>query len=133
MLLNSTSIIINNGTRATLAAGPTLCDLPPTVSTVKNSDNILLRDGHTGPHGVGKTNSDGELLLSLCAEYQLCIKKPFPTTNGSENYIITRKLDRSDVLSNMVYDGYARCRLDDGLTATGQDRTMHSQPYPNFF
>jgi hypothetical protein len=114
--------------------------LTTTLGKVPRTDKLLLmgdfnaRIGsdfskwHTviGKHGIGKCNSNGELLLNLCSEFELVItntmfkqKEQRKTTWMHPrskhwhliDFIITRSSDKSDIHSTRVMRG-ANCWTD---------------------
>ena len=110
------------------------------LRTIPNSDKIILlgdfnaRVGQDytiwpkvlGKFGTGKLNSNGELLLSLCSEYQLAITNTFFKHKAAHkhswmhprsrhwhliDYIITRQRDIGDFLDTRAMRG-ANCSTD---------------------
>ena len=71
-----------------------------------------------GKHGIGKRNSNGELLLALCSEFELIVTNTIfkqkdarkttwmhPRTGHMINFIITRCRDKMDIHSTRVMCG----------------------------
>ena len=109
-------------------------DLRKVLRNIPSSDKIVLlgdfnarigSEHHIwkqalGRHGVGKCNSNGELLLSLCAEFNLCVTNTFfrladkfktswmhPRSKHWHliDYIIVRRADLRDVLITRAMRG----------------------------
>ena len=114
--------------------------LTTTLGQVPRTDKLLLMGDFNarigsdfskwptviGKHGIGKCNSNGELLLSLCSEFELAItntlfkqKEQRKTTWMHPrskhwhmiDFIITRSSDKSDIHSTRVMRG-ANCWTD---------------------
>ena len=122
-------------------------------STPKNDKIVLLGDFNArvgkdnsswesvlGPHGVGKVNNNGLLLLSMCAEHGLSITNTlfrmadkFKTTWMHPrskhwhmiDYVIVRQRDKKDVHLTRAMRG-ANCWTDHRLVKTVMD--MHIMP-----
>lgn len=115
-------------------------DLRSTLKSVPRHDKIILMgdfnarvgsdfrlwDGVLGKHGIGKMNSNGLLLLTLCQEFQLAItntmfqqkniykgtwKHPRSKTWHMIDYVIVRQRDLRDVCNTRVMRG-ADCWSD---------------------
>ena len=89
-------------------------------------------DGVMGKHGKGNKNSNGDLLLSLCTEKELCITNTFfhqPDKNFFSwmhprskrwhllDYVLTRRADLSDTLCTKALRG-PECSTDHYLIRT---------------
>jgi len=121
-------------------------DLRKTIKNVPTTDKLIIAGdlnarvgsetenwpGVLGTQGTGKCNSNGELLLAFCSEYELVItntvfkhKYHHQTTWMHPrskhwhllDYVITRQRDLNDVLDTRVMRG-ADCATDHNLVRT---------------
>ena len=144
---------LRNGTHATLVScyAPTMSNteqekdnfydcLRDTITKVKHRDKLILMgdfnarvgtdnatwDGVMGYHGVGRMNSNGLRLLSLCKEFNLCISNTFfqqslqrktswmhPRSKDWHiiDYVICRRRDLKDI--SITRSFHSTCFLSD--------------------